>query len=300
MAESATGYCPAHAVAILSVTGPDARSFLHAQLTQDLRELGPGRGAPAAWLDPQGRVRACFDVVPLADGFDLLGPASLADTLVARLGMFVLRADVAITRRDDITCFAIIGDDAGLATAGISLGPAPFAHTSAAGGEWLRLGPGLSYAWGDQAALAAVPGALGRAADTAATLAEIGLGRPQVDQATESRFTAQMLNLDLLGAIAFDKGCYPGQEIVARAHNLGTVKRRLFRYLAPDAPPPPPGTTILDAAGKETGTVIRAARSEAGAELLAVTRIELVDSVLRLPGCQAPLEHLALASDARV
>src|SRR5690606_33020202 len=85
-------------------------------------------------------------------------------------------------------------------------------------------------------------------------------------------FVAQMLNLDALGAISFTKGCYPGQEIVARAHHLGTVKRRMRRFTAERPLAPAPGAEVLDADGTPVGEVVDAARSDDGTELLAVVQ----------------------------
>jgi folate-binding Fe-S cluster repair protein YgfZ len=79
-----------------------------------------------------------------------------------------------------------------------------------------------------------------------------------------------MLNLDALGALAFDKGCYPGQEIVARVHHLSDVKRRVRRFAAPTATPLEPGTAVATASGADVGEVLRSARAALGVELLAV------------------------------
>jgi folate-binding protein YgfZ len=101
-------------------------------------------------------------------------------------------------------------------------------------------------------------------------LDDIRQGLPQVYLATSEAFVAQMLNLDLLGAIAFDKGCYTGQEVIARAHYRGKVKRRMQRWRARGAVMPKPGDTVHAPDGRAL-TVVRAARGPDGAfELLAV------------------------------
>jgi tRNA-modifying protein YgfZ len=97
-----------------------------------------------------------------------------------------------------------------------------------------------------------------------------------------------MLNLDRLGAISFTKGCYPGQEIVARAQNLGEVKRRLARFRAGTGARPESGGVLIDAASQPVGEIDRVAAAGTGYELLAVTRID------------APLERLTLETDGRV
>jgi folate-binding Fe-S cluster repair protein YgfZ len=100
-----------------------------------------------------------------------------------------------------------------------------------------------------------------------------------------------MLNLDALGALAFDKGCYPGQEVIARVHNLGDVKRRLRRYAA-DALAPPVGTAVLDDRGAAVGEVVRSAASVSAAQLLAVVEHTAADGPLTCGG--APLAELPL------
>ena len=125
---------------------------------------------------------------------------------------------------------------------------------------------------------------------SAAELAEIRLGIPAVTSAVAERHVAQMLNLDKLDAVSFDKGCYPGQEIIARVHNLGGVKRRARRYGSP-ADPPTVGAAVL-AAGAQVGEVVRCAPARLGCELLAVVDHAAADTPLTCAG--SPLAELPL------
>jgi tRNA-modifying protein YgfZ len=111
-------------------------------------------------------------------------------------------------------------------------------------------------------------------------LAGIRVGLPQVYPATYETFVAQMLNLDLLGGISFEKGCYTGQEIIARTHFRGAVKRRMFRFECA-CPPPTPGTRVL-AGEQHAGDVVDAAATGAGCELLAVINLAQQDVQLEL------------------
>jgi folate-binding protein YgfZ len=95
------------------------------------------------------------------------------------------------------------------------------------------------------------------------------LGIPAITPTLAERFVAQMLNLDVLGAVSFDKGCYPGQEVIARVHNLGGVKRRLRRYATVGAAAAI-GTTIVTLDGAAVGEVVRSAPNGTGSELLAL------------------------------
>lgn len=109
-------------------------------------------------------------------------------------------------------------------------------------------------------------------------LAGIRAGLPQVYPQTHEAFVAQMLNLDLLGGVSFEKGCYTGQEIIARTHFRGAIKRRMFRFECA-GPPPVPGTRVL-AGEQHAGDVVDAA----GGELLAVISLAQQDAELQLEG----------------
>jgi folate-binding protein YgfZ len=113
-------------------------------------------------------------------------------------------------------------------------------------------------------------------------LAGIRAGLPQVYPETYETFVAQMLNLDLLGGVSFEKGCYTGQEIIARAHFRGAIKRRMFRFECA-CPPPPPGTRVL-AGDQHAGDVVDAAATGEGCELLAVITLAQQDAELRVAG----------------
>jgi tRNA-modifying protein YgfZ len=124
-------------------------------------------------------------------------------------------------------------------------------------------------------------------------LAGIRAGLPQVYPETYETFVAQMLNLDVLGGVSFEKGCYTGQEIIARTHFRGAIKRRMFRFASASAPPVP-GTRIL-AGDQHAGDVVDAAATDAGSELLAVINLAQQDAALELESNRgAPLQKLPL------
>jgi folate-binding protein YgfZ len=155
---------------------------------------------------------------------------------------------------------------------------------------FVRIGEAYWLALGPPQAVEELGATLQPTTDAAVELAEIRLGIPTVTPAIAERFVAQMLNLDLLGALSFDKGCYPGQEIIARVHNLGGVKRRARRY-ALRAAAPAPGTVV--ASGEQAvGEVVRAAPTHDGCELLAVVDHAAAGSQLTCAG--AALVELAL------
>lgn len=247
----------------LAVTGPDARSFLQSQLSSDLAEVTATHGQLSGWHDPKGRTLAFLRVLPAPDGFLLVMNAGLLEAVAKRMRMYVLRAKVTLAPAPAVCGVPDPGDAPQGVIAGLPMMPEPLSAACAAGVSLLRL-PGRA-GWlvvGEPARVGADPDA---AAEAAWARAEIEAGLPEVYPETSGEFVAQMLNLDRLGGISFTKGCYPGQEIVARAHHLGRVKRRARGFQAA-APPPPPGTSLLDSAG----TVLRAAPAGGGCVLLAV------------------------------
>jgi folate-binding protein YgfZ len=130
-------------------------------------------------------------------------------------------------------------------------------------------------------------------------LADIRAGIPAIAPATSGEFIPQMLNLDLLDAISFSKGCYTGQEIIARTRYLGRIKRRMFRF-STSAPPPAPGTPVHGGRGT-VGQVVSAAPTAGGCELLAVITIDdLAGPLFLAEGGTGMLERLDLPGDVPV
>ena len=245
------GWCALDARGLLRVEGKDAESFLQGQLTQDMARVRAGAVLLAAHCTPKGRISTLFRCWHDERGFLLDCPASMLAAAQRRLGMYVLRAAARVTSVADQYCrIGVCGRTlaARLSEAGIALPGEPGATvltgelqcTALAGERWLILC--------DTATGARVRAAL--SADCAPdnhiwALASLLAGDPEVLPETAEQFIPQMLNLDLLDGVSFRKGCYTGQEIVARTHYLGRVKRRMqcFGYRA-DAPPD--GTTPLE------------------------------------------------------
>lgn len=268
---------PLPGLRLVTVAGPESRRFLQGQLTQDLAMVAAGTTWLAGWAEPNGRLLWTGHLALLPgdgeDRFGLFVPAALAASLVQRLRMFVLRAKVVVA----VDAAAITGIDAATPRAALA--------------SDFRLA-------GDPArALRASPPA-GVTADgrniDAWELADIRAGLPVIEPATSGEFVPQMVNLDLLAGVSFTKGCYPGQEIVARTRYLGRVKRRMLRFGAA-APPPDPGAPVYGARGA-VGRVVRAAATPLGVtELLAVVVLEDLDGPLFLDAAlQVALEPLPL------
>ena len=270
--------------AVLRLSGADVRPFLARQLTCDLAELAPERVLPGAWLTPKGRVLAVLQLLaaPATDALLAVLPASLSDAVCRRLRMFVLRDDVAIEPDDGLVVAGLLGPavDAARATiAGAAAGPA-LARLPGDGDRALLVGSPTEV---DPVLEACAAHGAHSADDNDWRLHQVAAGFPDVLPETQEEFIPQMLNLDRIGAVSFTKGCYPGQEIVARTQHLGRIKRRMFRALAPGAPPPAPGTPVLGAGGQAAGRVVTAARAPDGtAHLLAVVSLDAVSAPLHL------------------
>ncbi|MGH8317654.1 MAG: hypothetical protein ACREUL_06700 [Steroidobacteraceae bacterium] len=261
----------------LRIAGADAVRFLQGQLSNDLGRVSAERCALAGLHNPQGRTIALLRIVQLApDDLLALLPRELAATVASRLSKYVLRAKVKVT--DESQSWRITG----LVASGVVEPTSSGALPTVAGAQ-LRLGDTLLLCVGEQPArwlalapadAAGQPGE-GLPAGTAASRdiwrqLDIIAGLPQVYGATSEEFVAQMLNLDVVGAIAFDKGCYTGQEVIARAHYRGRVKRRLqrFRSRGPLDLKPGDGGELADGRGFK---VVEAVRLEDGrCEFLAV------------------------------
>ncbi len=264
---------------LLHAAGADARAFLHAQLTNDLEHLAPGQARYAGWCSAKGRLLATFLVVPAADGFLLQLSRDLVPAVAKRLSMFVLRSKVKIA---DVT-----GQWAqyGLWEPGTENA---LSVNERDGSIAVRIDPDRSLVLAPETSSVRYSP---NASAEAWALAEVRAGRPLIVQTTQDQFVPQMVNLELAGGVDFKKGCYPGQEVVARAQYRGAVKRRMYRVRGASLQP---GQELYsdDTPGQASGTVVNAA----GDESLAVLQISAVEagSHFRAQPQAAALEVLPL------
>jgi len=223
---------------VLRLSGQDASRFLQGQLSNDLDLLATGHPLRAGLHTPQGRVIAVLQLFAQDGDILVVLPRDLVDAVRLHLLRYVLRARVRI---DDVSGqYAVSGiQDAAGRRIQVRAADAP-----APDGE-----PCDAADW--------------RAADVAE-------GLPQVHAATSGRFVAQMLNLDRVGGISFTKGCYTGQEIIARAHYRGRVKRRMQRFVSHDARPLAPGDRVRLAGGATVDVIEAVRRPDGVLDFLAV------------------------------
>jgi tRNA-modifying protein YgfZ len=209
---------------ILRFSGPDALNFLQGQVSNDTCRLSEHIPVFAAYSTPQGRVLALIYLLPHSSGVIGILPRDVLAPTMERMRKFILRAKVRIEDAgESLVVAGRFGAPAGAYRE--QDGIAVAAVNRDAGRYWVVAAP-EKLAPGDRPATA-------MRFEDEWRLADIRAGLPQVYADTSEAFVAQMLNLDLLDGISFTKGCYTGQEIIARTQHLGRIKRRLFRLLLP-------------------------------------------------------------------
>ncbi len=280
--------CDLSADALLLVTGEDAESFLQGQFSNDVAKLTLQSSQLSTWSTPKGRVLALFRLYRVADGFLIKLPATQVDTVVKRLRMFVLRAKVQIDVLSEHVAIGVSGSAASEKLHAVA-GELPSAVDSSTTGDELLItrvrgalpdvdvpryevvGPfaKMQTLWQTLADGCQV------CSDARWRLQNVDAGVPAIGEGTSEAFVLQMLNLQHIDGVSFKKGCFPGQEVVARMQYLGKLKRRMFRGSV-DGDAPAPGAEIFtDGSNSAVGKVVDA-QSDGNGEtrLLAVLAIE--------------------------
>jgi folate-binding protein YgfZ len=264
--------CDASDLGLILINGEDAESFLQNQLSNDISQIGEDRFQFSSYSTAKGRMLAIFQVIRISNGFLLITPLSMVDSLLQRLQMFVIQAKVTLANASGhFTRFAIHTDNQAVTSHPLlPVNEAAVIQTDSiislqfsslnqqkrylvlclsldeAKSLWNEFGTNLQIsqfeAW---------------------RLSQIKSGIPTIYPQTSEEFVLQMANLDLLEGVSFKKGCYPGQEIIARMHYLGKLKRRLFLTSFETDNCPLPGDEIItcgvdspDGSGKVVDAVI--------------------------------------------
>jgi folate-binding protein YgfZ len=272
---------------VLRIAGTDAPAFLQGQFTHDVRLLADGRTQVSACCTNQGRVLALVRFRQTEEAIYALLPSDLTARLATHLRKFVLRSRVEILQAADLHVGAIMVGAADsnaqrpFDEAAMTMSPVPMSGSTEV--VTFQYAPGREIVAAPAAAWRAISGlSLSRPSAQAQQewlAADIAEGLPQVFAATSEHFTPQMLNADLIDGVSFTKGCYTGQEIVARTHHLGRVKRRAMRFvLPPGAAPAPLANLLLD--GQKAADVLLTAALPDRIELLAVTNLDALGKAL--------------------
>jgi tRNA-modifying protein YgfZ len=269
--------------ALLAVAGDDARAFLQGQFTSDVEALAVGEAQWSGWCTPKGRLVATFLLARRAEGFLLMLPAEIAAAFAKRLAMFVLRSKVKIA--DVSASFVqtgIAGDGADERIAARWGNTPTLMHLAEKDGalaialdthRFIALVPaGAPDAWLDAIAR--------RSGRDEWDWATVQSGVPIIVAATQEAFVPQMANFDLVGGVSFKKGCYPGQEIVARTQYRGILKRRMALVHVAGPERPEPGQSVYSPAfgDQSAGTIVNAAPAPGGGfDALVVAQVESLE-----------------------
>lgn len=299
---------------VIRASGDDARQFLHAQLSNDVEHLEPDNWRLAAYCSAKGRALAVLRLFEATDhSLYIILSREIIDATLKRLRMFVLMSRVTLEDISDQVHVIASSGPAATATLQSVLANARLAHDGSVtilqlgeeAGRYLLIGDtdGLRAAWQRLAGSARKVGV------AAWQLLDIQHGEPQVFAPTVDAFVPQMLNMHAIGGISFKKGCYPGQEIVARMYYLGKLKRRMYRAHAEQTACPAPGQPLFAAqsdSGQYAGQVVMASPAGTGIDLLIVAPVSVIEAgpvhldsadgpcleILPLP-YEVPLERIA-------
>jgi len=282
--------------ALLRAHGGDAAAFLQGQLTQDVAGLAIGQARLAGYCSAKGRLLASFVVWRIdGDSFGLLCSTDVAAAVAKRLSMYVLRARCRI---EDLSTQWVVCGVAGAAVARGVGAVLPAWRAELRGPAWWI---GLPAVHGTARALCVQPAQTAPLAQPALAAAawqwlEVSSGVPRIVAATSEQFVPQMVNFELVEGVNFQKGCYPGQEVVARSQYRGTLKRRM--HLFATGATAMPGMEIFhsDDASQPAGMVVNAASLAGEVRLLAEVKLTALGrGTLHLEGPQgAVLQPLAL------
>lgn len=295
---------------LIAVQGPDADRFLQGQLTCDVQRATLDHSVLGAFCSPKGRALACFRLFRREDAVYLELPQALVESTLTRLRKYVLRAKVTLAdASDQWVRFGVAGPHAETVLAA-RFGAIPEAingviHTTGDGSNMtvIRL-PGIAPRFELHGPLPDMQ-TLWKALDLDVTftgaepwrLLDILAGIPTIYPETVEAFVPQMINLDALDGISFQKGCYTGQEVVARMHYLGKLKRRMYLARVDCENPPQPGDALYSPqadASQSAGRLVDAAQHpDGGYAVLAVALIECAEpGMLQLGDASGPVLKL--------
>jgi folate-binding protein YgfZ len=285
------GFAPLPSTGIIAVKGIDAKTFLQGQLTVNIDKVTLNQSQLGAHCNLKGRMQALFRIINIQKSeqeepaYLLLLPKSLLADALKNLKKYAIFSKVTLTEMQDFSAFGIIGEQA---AEHLAIDPLPIGGSLISKTDWIIYrSPGNELRY-----TAIVPTA--KVADFQQSmqkelpplkeevweLLEIDAGIPTIYPATIDALLPHHVNLTALAGISFDKGCYLGQEIIARMHYKGKIKRHMYRaQLAETVEAPSPGDhiVIVDAPNEAPGIVVRAAKNDEGFQLLVVLDEQYAD-----------------------
>jgi folate-binding protein YgfZ len=267
---------------VIAFRGEDTATFLQGQLTNDVRTLHADSAQWNGYCSPKGRLLGNFLMWRQGEDYCLQLSGDILPSVQKRLSMFIMRAKVQGRDASDETIRLVVAGRQALAAVTTAMGAVPEAamhSASTEAGQVIRVGDDkfvLSLA--PERAVAVWQSLRESATPVGAPVWDwlrLNAGIPMIVAATQEQFVPQMVNLEVIGGVSFQKGCYPGQEIVARSQYLGKLKRRMFLAHVDAEVAPGDSLYSADMAGQATGTVVNAAPApNGGFDMLAVVQVE--------------------------
>ena len=283
-----TVLCDLGQFGILRASGEDAQTFLQNMLSNDIREVTADRAQLSSLNTPKGRMLASMLIWRSGDDYLLQLPRALCEPMRRKLSMYVLRAKVKISdASDEIIMLGLSGEKAQeiLRRQFGELPQQPFGLHHAEGGGVLKLSDTRFQVSVAAQHVPALWQALRQHAQPAGSACwdwlNVRAGLPVILPQTQEQFVPQMVNFELLGGVNFKKGCYPGQEIVARMQYLGKAKRRMYLAHLDGAEAPRPGDELFsaDMEGQASGMIANVSPAPGGGyDVLAVVQISSRES----------------------
>ncbi|OOZ37094.1 YgfZ/GcvT domain-containing protein [Solemya velesiana gill symbiont] len=277
---------------LVSVSGEDAEAFLQGQVTNNVQEVTESHSQMSSYCTPKGRMMANFRVIRHNRAYLLQMPLETMDAVTKRLPMFILMSKVEVKdASDELVSMGVAGDCAlDLLSKRFSQLPENFGDALSEQEITMVCLPGESprfeligsaenmiSLWSELAAGGAVAANRERW-----SLMDIRAGIPTVLKPTIEAFVPQMTNMQLIDGVSFTKGCYTGQEVVARMKYLGKLKRRMYLAQGDSEQPPAPGDELFSSisqSGQGAGRIVDAQPSpDGGYELLAVAEIASIEA----------------------
>ena len=250
----------------IELTGEDSEDFLQGQLTNELSAISPWQSQLSGYCNPKGRALAIFRVLKTETSICLLCPQDLVESMIKRLQLYKMRAKVEVKARDDLQAFGLI--NVGTETPRTT--------------DWLwQIDHNRKIAIATEEQSDPLLGRPHPITDSSLwRLTDILAGQPQVYAATSEAFIPQQINLDLVDGVSFTKGCYPGQEIVARLRYLGKLKQRMIAGKVKCDQSIVPGTPLFtsERPKQKSGSVVDVVETGGYQVLLAMVPASYIDS----------------------
>jgi folate-binding protein YgfZ len=267
---------------VIAFAGEETATFLQGQLTNDVRELHSDTAQWNGYCSPKGRMLGNFLMWRAGDDTCMQLSGDILPSVLKRLSMFVMRAKTRARDASDEAVRLVVNGPAAVAAVTEALGATPdgaMKTVATERGTVVRVGDDAFVLVLTPESAPAVWDALARHARPVGAAVwdwlRLTRGIPMIVAATQEAFVPQMVNYEALGGVSFQKGCYPGQEIVARSQYLGKMKRRMVLAHVDAAAAPGDSLYSDDFPGQATGTVVNAAPAPGGGyDLLAVAQIE--------------------------